>query len=173
MSIHLLARCLTQEYAREVTKYFESVATRLQTPEGMVDYFTLAESRRRIYQPAPLNEFALTLPYAVDYGHPPTSRFKMRETGEVVPMAARGVRFYFKLTSTQDDVSLAGFDPRILPAPGEDGAERLGVAHLMSVRRMFVSQWYHNSQNSVRFITDGPNLKLKRRILRYRSRMTL
>jgi hypothetical protein len=129
-----------EKMQERIKKYFDSVTAWLQMLEGMVDYLTLAESRRRIYWPIPLNKFALTLPYAVKYGHPHTARFEMTEEGEVVPMADHGMRFYFNLTSTQNDGSLTGFDPHVIPAPEEGGAGNQGFVHLIKEERNTATQ---------------------------------
>lgn len=129
-----------EDMQAKIKTYFKSVAARLQTFDGMVEYLTLAESRRRIYRPVPLNEFALTLPYALNYEHPPTSRFEMTETGQVIPMATRGLQFFHRLTSSQVHGSLAGFDPRIIPAPDDNSAESIGVTTLNQGERISLPQ---------------------------------
>lgn len=57
------------QHRKEVEVYMEKVKVRLLTPDGVLDYMTLAESRRRIFRPLPLNEFGYTLPYAMNYGN--------------------------------------------------------------------------------------------------------
>ncbi|ERF76404.1 hypothetical protein EPUS_06962 [Endocarpon pusillum Z07020] len=104
-----------EDMRSRIKRYFDNVVTRLNTLDGMIDYLTLAESRRRIFRPVPLNEFGPTLPYAVKYGHEQGARFEMTENGEIQPMDARGLRFFYKLTGTQGKGSLAGFDPSIIP----------------------------------------------------------
>ncbi|OJJ76862.1 hypothetical protein ASPBRDRAFT_201942 [Aspergillus brasiliensis CBS 101740] len=92
--------------------YLDKVNARLLTYEGMVDYLSLAESRRRIYRPLPLDEFGLTLPYAL--GIPPTAPLiEMTEDATITPIPERGCKFLNCWTGT-----LHGFDPKILPQDG-------------------------------------------------------
>ena len=116
-----------EDMRSRIKKYFGNVVTRLKTLDGMIDYLTLAESRRRIFRPVPLNEFGLTLPYAVNYGHEQEARFEMTENGEIQPMAARGLRFFYKLTGTQDKGSLAGFDPSIIPDADDAATDETSI----------------------------------------------
>ena len=111
-----------EDMKTKIKTYFDNVFARLKTTNGILDYLTLAESRRRIYRPIPLNEFGLTLPYAVNYDHAPETRFEMTETGDIQPIPARGMQYFHKLTATQDKGSLAGFDPSLIPEPDDDAA---------------------------------------------------
>ena len=120
--ISLLETSLEDMQAR-IKSYFTKVVARLQTEDGMFDYLTLAESRRRIYRPVPLNEFGFTLPYALNYPTRNRGRFEMTENGDIQDMNSRGMRFFYSLTGTQNDGSLAGFDPSIIPKPDDDGAQ--------------------------------------------------
>ncbi|KAJ0426754.1 hypothetical protein BJY00DRAFT_306749 [Aspergillus carlsbadensis] len=96
-----------------VSRYAERVKERLQTAEGVFDYMLLAESRRRIYRPLPLNEFGLTLPFALSYSTRDSLPLKeMTESGTVVHMPPRGIRFLTLWTAT-----LWSDDPEILPLP--------------------------------------------------------
>lgn len=75
-------------------------------------YVRLAESNRRLYRPLPLDEFGLTLPYAL--GIPPEEPWiEMMESGETKSMDPRGVEFLQKWRST-----LWGDDPIIIPTGG-------------------------------------------------------
>lgn len=144
--ISLLDTALPDLQSR-IKRYFDAVDSRLKTVDGVLDYLTLAESRRRIYRPVPLNEFGMTLPYALNYGPTADARYEMTETGTIVPMAERGVLFFRKLTATQDEISLAGFDPRIIPAP--DGGAALGgpvLSKLMSSLTL-ASAGKHNQED--------------------------
>jgi len=106
-----------KDHQKKIQSYLENVQTRLKTVEGLSDYLRLAESRRRIYRPLPLDEFALTLPYALKFGLDLDARYEMTESGEIQNMPRRGVQFFHAWTGTQDDGSLAGYDPQIIPQP--------------------------------------------------------
>lgn len=106
-----------EDYQARIQNYMNSVQARLQTIDGLVDYITLAESRRRIYRPLPLDEFALTLPYALKYGLDLNIRYEMTETGEIEKMPARGAAFFQAWTGTDSGGSLSGYDPHIIPQP--------------------------------------------------------
>ncbi|KAL3444584.1 hypothetical protein BJX65DRAFT_283185 [Aspergillus insuetus] len=96
-----------------VSKYAENVKRTLQTADGVFSYMLLAESRRRIYRPLPLNEFGLTLPFALEYGTRASLPLKeMTESGTVVDMPQRGTRFLTLWTGT-----LWSSDPTLLPLP--------------------------------------------------------
>lgn len=106
-----------RDHQKRIQSYLQNVQTRLKTVNGLSDYLRLAESRRRIYRPLPLDEFALTLPYALKYGLDLNARYEMTEFGEIQNMAGRGVQFFHAWTGTQEDGSLAGYDPHIIPRP--------------------------------------------------------
>ncbi|KAL2785090.1 hypothetical protein BJX66DRAFT_315515 [Aspergillus keveii] len=94
-----------------VSKYAENVKTTLQKADGVFNYMLLAESRRRIYRPLPLNEFGLTLPFALKYPTRDSLPLKeMTEAGTVVDMPQRGTRFLTLWTGT-----LWSDDPELLP----------------------------------------------------------
>jgi hypothetical protein len=94
-----------------VSKYTENVKTTLQKADGVFNYMLLAESRRRIYRPLPLNEFGLTLPFALKYPTRDSLPLKeMTESGTVVDMPQRGTRFLTLWTGT-----LWSDDPELLP----------------------------------------------------------
>lgn len=103
----------TNSYHQRITKYIYKVGRRLKTAEGLKDYLCLAESRRRIYRPLPLNEFGVQLPYAlalpVDW-----AKTEMREDATTADIPARGVEWLDAWTG-----SLAGFDPRIVPSAND------------------------------------------------------
>lgn len=72
----------------------------------------LAESRRRIYRPLPLDEFGMTLPYALNL---PTDwkLIEMKEDATVTEIPERGLKFLNGWTGT-----LHGYDPHLLPPDG-------------------------------------------------------
>ncbi len=128
-----------EDMRSRIERYFGNVVTRLKTLDGMIDYLTLAESRRRISRPVPLNEFGPTLPYALNYGHEQEARFEMTENGEIQPMAARGVRFFYKLTGTQEKRSLAGFDPSIIPEADDTATDETSISTSVAMMDCSVS----------------------------------
>ncbi|KIW87788.1 uncharacterized protein Z519_11762 [Cladophialophora bantiana CBS 173.52] len=114
--ISLLDTELETHRAR-IRQYMHSVDARLKTVEGLIDYIRLAESRRLIYRPLPLDEFALTIPYALKYGLDFNSRYEMTEAGDIQTLPGRGSKFFQSWTRTQDGWSLAGYDPHLIPKP--------------------------------------------------------
>lgn len=92
--------------------YLSSVTNRINSSEGLKDYMSLAESRRRIYRPLPLDEFGMTLPYAL--GLPPDWKLiEMAQDGTVTDIPERGLKFLNCWTGT-----LHGLDPKLLPSDG-------------------------------------------------------
>ena len=83
------------------------------------DYMKLAESRRRIYRPLPLDEFGATLPYARNLGQD-LPMYEMTEEGTIQKMPDEGIQFLCRWIG-----SLAGYDPHLL---NENRAEQ-GVVH--------------------------------------------
>jgi hypothetical protein len=98
------------QYQTRISQYLAAVNDRLGTAEGIVDYLSLAESRKRIYRPLPLDEFGIQLPYAVNL---PTDwqYIEMTEAGTTTTIPERGMAFLNTWTG-----SLAGYNPDILPA---------------------------------------------------------
>ncbi|KAK3368704.1 hypothetical protein B0H63DRAFT_529067 [Podospora didyma] len=100
-------------HQKNIAKYFAAVHDYVETSEAavqaLVDYLSLAESRRRIYRPLPLDEFGSSMPYAlkIPADAPP---LEMTASGRVQTMPARGQDFLKKWTS-----SLAGVNPRVVP----------------------------------------------------------
>ncbi|GIJ84914.1 hypothetical protein Asppvi_003765 [Aspergillus pseudoviridinutans] len=99
--------------ASRISSYVGKVQQKLRTSAGVLNYLLLAESRRRIYRPLPLNEFGLTLPFAVNYPTRESLPLKeMTESGEVVNMPERGKKFLTEWTGT-----LWSDEPMLLPSP--------------------------------------------------------
>ncbi|KAJ5312239.1 hypothetical protein N7508_003069 [Penicillium antarcticum] len=92
--------------------YLDTVTHRIKTSQGLTDYMKLAEARRRIYRPLPLDEFGLTLPYALAL---PTDwkLIEMTQEATVTEIPERGLKFLKCWTGT-----LHGFDPKLLPTDG-------------------------------------------------------
>ena len=97
------------DYQDIIAQYLTAVATQLNTDDGMTQYLLLAESRRRIYRPLPLDEFGFTLPYATKI--PLDSPFlEMSENGKTQAIPSRGLQFLLSWSDT-----LWSFDPKLLP----------------------------------------------------------
>jgi hypothetical protein len=99
----------TDKYQTRITKYLQAVNDKLTTKEGLVEYLSLAEARRRIYRPLPLDEFGVQLPYAVNLPRD-WHYIEMTESGSTTPIPERGLDFLKTWTD-----SLAGFDPHVVP----------------------------------------------------------
>ena len=89
--------------------YLNKSSQNLKTSHGLTEHLSLAESRKRLYRPLPLDEFGYTLPYALKYDR--NRPLEMTEGGTVQEIPDRGLDFLQGWLST-----LAGYDPRILPA---------------------------------------------------------
>jgi len=107
----------SSKFSDRMTDYLKKVAQRLDDPNqvnaAMVDFMTLAESRRRIYRPVPLDEFDLTLPWATNYHH--DSPLEMKSDGTIGTIAPRGVKFFRDWIG-----SLASPNPQMIPRPDKD-----------------------------------------------------
>jgi hypothetical protein len=95
-----------------ISNYMDVVNERIGTRDGLKDYLMLAESRRRLYRPLPLNENGVQLPYAIAL---PTDwkPIEMMEDGTVQDIPERGLQFLRCWTG-----SLHGYDPHVLPQQG-------------------------------------------------------
>jgi hypothetical protein len=83
--ISLLDAPIESHHSR-IQAYLNTVDGRLENEQGIRDYLVLSESRRRIFRPVPLNEFGMTLPYALDYGSA-NVRWEMTEAGTIQQMS--------------------------------------------------------------------------------------
>jgi hypothetical protein len=92
--------------------YFSKITKRLKTQDGVTDYLKLAESRRRLYRPLPLDEFGAQLPYAVEIPSD-WQGVEMNTSGGLDPIPQRGLDFFKGWMG-----SLHGYDPHILPPKG-------------------------------------------------------
>ncbi|KNG87651.1 hypothetical protein ANOM_004147 [Aspergillus nomiae NRRL 13137] len=92
--------------------YLNKVEYHINTPRGLADYMKLAESRRRIYRPLPLDEFRLTRAYALRLS-PTWPLVEMTKHATVTPIPPRGLNFLNCWTGT-----LHAFDPKLLPQDG-------------------------------------------------------
>lgn len=103
-----------ETHQRAMLDYLAAVEKRMKEEPvaALVDYLTLAESRRRIYRPLPLDEFGPSLPFALALPlHLDQPLMKeMRPDGNIQDIPERGQTF-LKTWIT----SLAGWDPQVLP----------------------------------------------------------
>ena len=104
------------DFQKIFLNYFSKITKRLKTPDGVYDYLMLAESRRRIYRPLPLDEFGAQLPYALNLA-PKWNGVEMTPDGTITVIPQRGLDFFACWTGT-----LHGYDPHILPS--EDSLAR-------------------------------------------------
>lgn len=106
-----LIDCTLQDHQKSISDYFDAVKARMSTEprKALYDYLSLAESRRRIYRPLPLDEFGYTMPYATKMPFT-TPLLEMTAKGKVVPMPERGQTFLKEWTD-----ALGGVDPKVLP----------------------------------------------------------
>ena len=97
------------DYRKIITDYMKVVSKQIKTEKGLSQHLKLAESRRRLYRPLPLDEFGFTLPYAV--GVPINAPFlEMTPNGTIQPIPHRGLSFLVSWTGT-----LWTYDPKLLP----------------------------------------------------------
>ncbi|KAI9170659.1 hypothetical protein HJFPF1_00129 [Paramyrothecium foliicola] len=90
--------------------YFSKITKNLKTQQGIYNYLMLAESRRRLYRPLPLDEFGAQLPYALALGTD-WQGVEMNANGGLDPIPQRGLEFFQSWMG-----SLHGYDPHILPS---------------------------------------------------------
>ncbi|KAK6352357.1 hypothetical protein TWF730_009186 [Orbilia blumenaviensis] len=111
----------------KIKNYIGAISRNFKSPAYIKQYLQLAESKRRIYRPLPLDEFGYTLPYA--RGIEQTAPWlEMTDTGEVQNMDQRGVDFF---TTWRNSVS--SFDPHLLPqssSSADTNAAAEGVQNL-------------------------------------------
>lgn len=100
----------TQDLSTMLTDYVAKVQKRLMTQDGVSDYLKLAESRRRVYRPVPLDEFAFTLPWAWLWKY--TKPLEMTPDGGIQEISDRGKKFLDTWIGT-----LRTFNPVIIPRP--------------------------------------------------------
>ena len=112
-------------HQQNVANYMAAACKNIRTAKGLLDYMTLAESRRRIYRPLPLDEFGFTLPYAMSMPYD-APWYEMTSTAQIQPMPSRGVSFITTWTTT-----LAGYNPQVVPIfSAADSTASIGTAPL-------------------------------------------
>ncbi|KAF7539840.1 hypothetical protein G7Z17_g12337 [Cylindrodendrum hubeiense] len=115
-------------HQQNIANYFKAIEGYLggkeTKAEALVSYLSLAESRRRIYRPLPLDEFDTSMPYALNI--PYDSPFlEMTADAKIQPMPARGQDFLLEWTR-----NLAGVDPEVVQGPSPEPNGPLSIAAL-------------------------------------------
>jgi hypothetical protein len=97
------------EHQIRIYNYTGSVANNLGDSKWILEYLKLAESRRRMFRPMPMNFFGSNIPYclAMTVDHP---WLEMTEEGKVQDIPKQGADILRKWLG-----SLAGNDPNIIP----------------------------------------------------------
>jgi hypothetical protein len=103
------AKLSDQQIEARLKTYLSNVSTRLGDIDGLTNFLKLAESRRRIYRPLPLDEFGMTLPYAIQL-ETTWKLIEMKEDATVQEIPERGLKFLNCWTGT-----LHGYNPHLLP----------------------------------------------------------
>lgn len=114
------------QHGKVITAYFKAVQARMKDDGAgaLRDYLSLAESRRRIYRPLPLDEFDSTIPYATKI--PFDSPFiEMTDQGVVQAMPERGQKFLKDWIA-----SLASADPHVVPVGNDASAAPVALTIL-------------------------------------------
>ena len=126
------------DYSPIIKAYLDAALSKLKTVDGLVEQLSLAESRRRLYRPLPLDEFGLTLPYAINIpvDAPP---LEMTPDGSTQQIPKRGVAFLNSWLGT-----LWTADPKLLPGQNEisiyhDNNASVDTARLMMHKRTELS----------------------------------
>lgn len=110
----------TKNFTDMLTSYIAKVQKRLKKQDGVSDYLKLAESRRRIYRPVPLDEFAFTLPWAWLWNH--AKPLEMTPDGTIQEISDRGKKFLDAWVGT-----LRTFNPVVLPRPDANDKDDTAV----------------------------------------------
>lgn len=115
-------------HQQNIANYFKAIEGYLggkeTKAETLVSYLSLAESRRRIYRPLPLDEFDSSMPYALNI--PYDSPFlEMTAKGRVQPMPARGQNFLLEWTR-----NLASVNPELVQVLSSEPNGPLSIAAL-------------------------------------------
>ncbi|KAI8660255.1 Tyrosinase-Cu-bd domain-containing protein [Fusarium keratoplasticum] len=103
-----------ETHQKTIVAYFDAIQARIKSEPvaALEDYLTLAESRRRIYRPLPLDEFGPTMPFSLKYPDVNVPMYlEMKPDATIREIPSRGQTFLTKWTST-----LSGLDPQILPS---------------------------------------------------------
>ncbi|KAJ4006408.1 hypothetical protein NW766_010495 [Fusarium irregulare] len=97
------------EHQIRISNYTNAVANNLQNSQWLLQYLKLAESRRRMFRPMPMNFFGSNIPYclAMTVTDP---WLEMTETGTVQEINKDGTKILRTWLG-----SLAGNDPNVIP----------------------------------------------------------
>lgn len=131
------------DFQQMIRDYLTAVANRIKNDPvpALQDYLLLAESRRRIYRPLPLDEFGYSLPFATKIPFTPGKGLReMTSAGTTQVMEQRGQDFLNAWTT-----SLAEPDPHVVPTPdegekssSEPGAPSLAISALPRPARLAI-----------------------------------
>ena len=97
------------DYKQIITQYMGIMSDQIKSEKGLLQHLKLAESRRRLYRPLPLDEFGFTLPYATLLSLD-APFLEMMPNGTIQPIPSRGLEF---LKSWLD--TLWTVDPKLIP----------------------------------------------------------
>ncbi|KAF3916174.1 hypothetical protein AA313_de0205691 [Arthrobotrys entomopaga] len=120
----------TTTLGKGIKTYLNILSRNFKSDVYINKYLQLAETKRRIYRPLPLDEFGYTLPYAlgIDQDAP---WLEMTESGDVQEMDPRGVAFFAnwrKSVSSLDPHLLPQSDPSNTTAAATAGVENLELS---------------------------------------------
>ncbi|EPE30986.1 hypothetical protein GLAREA_03953 [Glarea lozoyensis ATCC 20868] len=110
----------TSFFSAMMSSYISKVQKRLKTQDGISDYLKLAESRRRIYRPLPLDEFAFTLPWALSWKY--SKPLEMTSEGAIQDIDVRGQKFFATWIG-----ALRTANPMLIPRADADDQDDLAV----------------------------------------------
>ncbi|KAH7234643.1 uncharacterized protein BKA55DRAFT_652134 [Fusarium redolens] len=97
------------EHQIRISRYTNNIVQNLEDSSWLLEYLKLAESRRRMFRPMPMNFFGSNIPYclAMPIDHP---WLEMTETATVRKIPKRGRKVLEDWLG-----SLAGADPNVIP----------------------------------------------------------
>ncbi|EAQ84601.1 hypothetical protein CHGG_08615 [Chaetomium globosum CBS 148.51] len=131
------------DFQQMIRDYLTAIANRIKNEpvQALQDYLKLAESRRRIYRPLPLDEFGYSLPFATKVPFTPgKDLLEMTPQGTIQVMDQRGQDFLNAWTT-----SLAEPDPHVVPTldegqnrSNEPAAPALAIAALPRPARLAI-----------------------------------
>ena len=118
------------DYNPIINSYLDAALSKLKTVDGLVEQLSLAESRRRLYRPLPLDEFGFTLPYAINIPVD-TPPLEMMPNGSTQRIPQRGAAFLQSWLGT-----LWTADPKLLPEHNDTPAYHGNNASVETARLM-------------------------------------
>ncbi|KAK6515999.1 hypothetical protein TWF281_004589 [Arthrobotrys megalospora] len=99
----------TTTMGNRIKAYLNILSRNFKSDVFINKYLQLAETKRRIYRPLPLDEFGYTLPYALGIDQD-ALWLEMTESGDVQEMDPRGVSFFMNWRN-----SVSSLDPHLIP----------------------------------------------------------